>query len=186
MARIGKAGVVGLKEMEGAFAEISAAAQKGVLRRAMAQAAKPIAQAMSDMAPISSGTLSESPKIEGDVQGGIAGKRAYAEVMAGGGSRAEGQAALRAANKANPRQFQASVDIGPSKEAPHAHLVEFGTVPRFHKSGKFVGSMPPDPFVRPAWDTQGGAVAQGRIREVLGQEIAKSIARARARAAKKA
>ena len=185
MARIGKAGVVGLKELEGAFAEISAAARKGVLRRAMAQAAKPIAQAMSDMAPVRSGALSKSPKIEGDVQGGIAGKRAYAEVMAGGGTRAEAQAALRAANKANPRQYQATVDIGPDKDVRHAHLVEFGTGPRFHDNGKPVGSMPPSPFVRPAWDTQGGAVAQGRIRGVLGQELAKSIARARARAAKK-
>lgn len=31
--------------------------------------------------------------------------------------------------------------------APHAHLVEFGTGPRFHKStGKYVGEMPANPF----------------------------------------
>lgn len=36
--------------------------------------------------------------------------------------------------------------------APHAHLVEFGTGPRFHKSGKYVGEMPPNPWMRPAWD----------------------------------
>lgn len=184
MAR-SSARVVGLKELEAAFGEISAAAMKGVLKRAVAKAAKPIAQAMSDFAPIDDGTLSESMKIEGDVQGGMAGKRAYADVMGAGGTREQAQAALRAANKANPRQYQVSVDIGPGKEAGHAHLVEFGTGPRYHKSGKFVGIMPPDPFVRPAWDTEGGTVAQGRIREELAKELDKAIARAKARAAKK-
>ena len=35
------------------------------------------------------------------------------------------------------------VYIGPmSKEEPHAHLLEEGTAPRFHKSGHFTGSGP--------------------------------------------
>lgn len=178
--------IEGLKDLEAAFAEISTAAMKGVLRRAVAKAAKPLAQAMSDFAPYASGHLSESMKIEGDVQGGMAGRRAYAQVMEAGGTRAEAQAALRAANKMNPRQYRVNVDIGPDKSAGHAHLVEFGTGPRYHKSGKFVGSMPPDPYVRPAWDTQGGAVAQGRIRTELTKELDKAVARARTKAAKKA
>lgn len=178
--------IEGMDGLEEAFAEISAAAMKGVLRRAVGLAAMPIAEAMSTMAPVHSGTLSESPKIEGDVQGGIAGRRAYADVMQAGGTKAEAQRALRAANKANPRQYRVSADIGPARYARHAHLVEFGTGPRYHKSGKFVGVMPPDPFVRPAWDAEGGATAQGRIATELRKELDKAITRARARAAKKA
>jgi len=39
--------------------------------------------------------------------------------------------------------------------APHAHLVERGTAPRYHASGKYVGAMPPMPYFRP------GVVASG-------------------------
>jgi len=38
------------------------------------------------------------------------------------------------------------------RKAPHGHLVEYGSVPRYHKSGKYVGIMPKKPFLRPAWD----------------------------------
>lgn len=34
-----------------------------------------------------------------------------------------------------------------ASEAPHSHLVNFGTAERFHASGKSVGSMPADPFM---------------------------------------
>lgn len=37
--------------------------------------------------------------------------------------------------------------------APHAHLVEFGTVYRFHKSGKAVGMMYYNPFFRKTLNT---------------------------------
>ncbi len=36
--------------------------------------------------------------------------------------------------------------------APHDHLVEFGSKPRFTKSGKYTGIMPAHPFFRPAVD----------------------------------
>jgi len=38
------------------------------------------------------------------------------------------------------------------KISPHAHLVEYGTKERFHKSGKSVGKMKKKPFYRPGWD----------------------------------
>lgn len=39
--------------------------------------------------------------------------------------------------------------------APHAHLVEFGTGPRFQKTtGRYVGQMPAKPFMRPAFDAE--------------------------------
>lgn len=65
--------------------------------------------------------------------------------------------------------------------APHAHLVEFGTGPRFHKSGKYVGIMPPDPFLRPAWDANKDEVL-AKLAETIRQEIAAAIGRRQARA----
>lgn len=39
------------------------------------------------------------------------------------------------------------------KIAPHAHLVEFGSAPRYQKkTGRYVGEMPPNPFIRRSWD----------------------------------
>lgn len=60
--------------------------------------------------------------------------------------------------------------------APHAHLVEFGTGPRYHKSGKYVGIMPPDPFLRPAWDANKDKVL-ATLSEAIKEEIAKAIGR---------
>lgn len=65
--------------------------------------------------------------------------------------------------------------------APHAHLVEFGTGPRFHKSGKYVGIMPPDPFLRPAWDANKDQVL-ATLADAIRDEIAKAIGRRSARA----
>lgn len=44
------------------------------------------------------------------------------------------------------------------RKAPHAHLVEFGTVQRAHRSGKSTGNVPARPFIRPAWDEMKGEV----------------------------
>ncbi len=42
--------------------------------------------------------------------------------------------------------------------APHQHIVEFGTGPRYHKSGKSVGAMPANPFFRKSLEQAGFAV----------------------------
>ena len=36
--------------------------------------------------------------------------------------------------------------------APHDNIVEFGTKPRYQKNGRYTGSMPANPFFRPALD----------------------------------
>ena len=43
-------------------------------------------------------------------------------------------------------------------KAPHSHLVEFGTGPRYHASGKYVGQMPADPFFRRSIDEARGTI----------------------------
>lgn len=65
--------------------------------------------------------------------------------------------------------------------APHAHLVEFGTGPRFQKNGRYTGIMPPDPFLRPAWDANKNKVL-ATLSEAIREEIGKAIGRRQARA----
>ena len=60
--------------------------------------------------------------------------------------------------------------------SPRAHLEEFGTGPRFHKSGKYVGIMRARPFMRPAWDATKQQVLD-RLRVDLGREIEKAVGR---------
>lgn len=77
--------------------------------------------------------------------------------------------------------------VGPvtqdGSHAPHAHLIEFGTGPRYHRSGKFVGAVSPDPFMRPAWDAHKGDMLEELGRQMW-VEIEKTLARRAARAAR--
>ena len=66
--------------------------------------------------------------------------------------------------------------------SPRAHLEEFGTGPRCHKSGKYVGIMRARPFMRPAWDMTKQQVLD-RLRVDLAREIEKAVGR-RAKAAR--
>jgi len=54
------------------------------------------------------------------------------------------------------------------RKAPHSHLVEFGTDDRYHKSGKYVGKMPMQPFLRPAWDANKERITKGIIEKLKG------------------
>jgi len=49
-----------------------------------------------------------------------------------------------------PRSAAAAVD---RKIARHAHIIEYGTKPRYQKSGRYTGIGPAKPFFRPAVDT---------------------------------
>ena len=64
---------------------------------------------------------------------------------------------------------------------PEAHLIEFGTGPRAHKSGKYVGAVSPTPMLQPAWDAR-----KGQMLESLGQRLWDEIEKTMARRAKKA
>lgn len=74
------------------------------------------------------------------------------------------------------------VIIGPQWPAgAHGHLVEFGTGPRYLRSGKYVGRMPMKPFMRPAWDAN-----KDRALEIMRTEIWDALAKAAAKLAKAA
>ena len=114
------------------------------------------------------------------------GKAAYAATMRAGGSEADARTALRDAYRT---QGGAVVDLvlGPDlkKGAYHAHLVEFGTGPRYHESGRYVGEMPAQPFLRPAFDAE-AAPSLDRLKPILASEIEKAVSRRAARAARAA
>jgi len=81
--------------------------------------------------------------------------------------------------KAIKGQGSAVVAIaGPgSRLAPHAHLIESGTAPRYYttKRGrrKFVGAIKPTPFMRPGFDENKGK-AKTILATQLGVEIEKA------------
>lgn len=82
------------------------------------------------------------------------------------------------------RRGEIAVYAGPSPpQGAAGHLIEFGTGPRYHKSGKFVGIMPASPFMRPAWDAHSGQVLQTMRDEIWGV-LKKAVARLRKRAEK--
>ena len=54
-----------------------------------------------------------------------------------------------------------------------AHLIEYGTAGRYHKSGKYVGAMPANPFFRGSVDQ-----ARGAIKSAFAGGAKKAIARA--------
>jgi HK97 gp10 family phage protein len=89
-------------------------------------------------------------------------------------------------NKSQAREFRAE-DTDTSQTtfvgspSPRAHLEEFGTGPRQHKSGKSTGMMPARPFMRPAWDQ-----TKDQVLENLGAELRSEIERTVARRAKRA
>lgn len=143
--------------MERALAALPRSTAKGVVRRVLKKTLEPVrdvADAYSAHFPIAV-TSRLAPRQRGIARGDFVGKIV-------------------------------TMYVGPTEQdgshAPHAHLIEFGTAPRFHASGKYVGAVSPDPFMRPAWDQY-----RGKILEELGRlmwvEIAKSVARRQARAA---
>jgi len=149
--------IEGAGDIERALEKLSRVAAKGVMRRAMKKALQPVAEAAeASPFPIAiSGTLSPRQR--------------------------------RLARKDRGPNL-ISLYVGPvqsdGSHAPHAHLYEFGTGPRYQvKTGKYVGVQMADPFMRPAWDENRDAMLKILRREVW-IEIEKTLARAARKAAK--
>lgn len=180
----------GMKEFEAALAELSKSTAANVLKRSLKQAAQPMLAAAKRNAPVEGGDLEESLVLGEKLKRGdpaSAGKQAYAAVMGSGGTKKAAQGALRAAQAQAGMSF-AQLYLGPDLsqgKGSHAHLIEFGTGPRYHDdTGKFVGEVAPDPFLRPAFDAE-AKPTMDRLGKILGAEIEKSAKRAARRMAKK-
>ena len=150
---IDKVSLDGVTELTEAFKELTRATQKNVVTRALVEAGEPVVDAAKAAAPVASGDLRDSIQ---------------ASAKAGKGRRSKGDLSFA---YIGPSYSKRDTDY-----APHAHLVEFGTVARYHKSGKFVGQAPAQPFLRPAWDSRKQQVI-GRFAEALDNQIQKAVAR---------
>lgn len=158
--------IEGLRELEKALMELKTTTAKGVARRAMKKSLAPFRDRAAAMAP--RGT----------------------EPLEGRDERlADSLAITTRLSRSQRRGLKLDRDTvymfaGPSGQR-HAHLVEFGTGPRFQKNGRYVGRMPAQPFMRPAWDATKAEVLK-RISEEMRREIEKTVARIAKREAKAA
>ena len=150
--------VTGFRELEKALADLPRGTAKGVSSRAMKKELQPVADMANAFWPGSSDdvfriTSRISRTQMGDSQMKFAPNIVNMFVGAPGGR------------------------FG----TPQAHLIEFGTGPRYHKSGRYVGQVSPTPMLQPAWDAH-----KHRILEGLGKRLWDEIEKTMARRAKKA
>jgi HK97 gp10 family phage protein len=174
MARNSFMRLEGARELEAALMELPKATGKNTLRRAIKNALAPITAEAQLLAPFRTGLLRRSiTETRVTFSSGSAGKRAFAEALKKGATRAEAGAAAREANTGGSDVTSALAMTG-SGLAPHAHLQEFGTV-----------NHPPKPFMRPAWDGRKRGAAEA-IRDELKSEIEKAAKRIARKAAREA
>lgn len=163
--------VEGFSDLEAKLKAMGPNIAKRAVPRALRRAAKTMADEQRARAPEGpSGNLKKSIKVSVRARN-LTGLSDYAAALSSGGTYRDAQQALRAARVGGASEgTRVFVTIGST--APHAHLVEFGTVERFWKSGKSTGTMPAIPFIRPAWDAKHGECLLA-IRTELTAEIAR-------------
>jgi HK97 gp10 family phage protein len=159
--------VDGMQDLQAEFEKLANPAQrKASARRALRKAAEPLAQIASGMAPRASGKLSAS---------------------IGYGTRLSKRQSGLHRKMFKDDRVAVEMFVGASYAmgggGRHAHLQEFGTGPRYHKSGKYVGQVSAQPFLRPAWDSYQATMLE-TIQTELWADLQRSIARAERRAAR--
>jgi HK97 gp10 family phage protein len=186
--------VFGLKELDRNLSLLSRAAAKGVLKRVLLKAARPMVETARDLAPKDKGDLAASidasTKFKND-----GGSAAFAKAMKDGLGRDMAVQAKRDALRANGGGSFAVIAVGPSVKHPEAHFPEYGTAPHdivtkkpggrlaFVDEGQSFrpsivhhpGSLP-TPYMRPAFEQKAPA-AMSIIKAELGAEISKTVAR---------
>lgn len=147
--------VIDTRQLEDNLKELPKAMGRTVLRNALKKAAKPIRDEASANAPHGpSGNLAKSIVITTKRNGRTVRNRRGVTIFVG----------------------------ADHITAPHAHLVEFGTVERFHrKSGKSVGIMPQHPFFTRAFETM-----KSIAMDILLRELRVELDKAASRLAKRA
>lgn len=179
--------VRGFKDLERQLADLPDNIGKAAARRAVKRAGEEMADAQRRGVPVDDGDLRDSIRVK-VTNRNLDGLAEYGAVRRAGGSSKDAVAAMRGARreaKASGTQKgnRISADVGPTK--PHAHLVEFGTGPRHHKSGKYTGVMPATAFIRPAFDN-GTDQAIETIKNGVTEEVAAAAKRMAAKAARSA
>ena len=155
--------IEGLREVEKALADLGKSIGRGVLRRVAQRALAPIAA-----------------DAKSAVVGSTAGTGELADSIAVSARLSKSQA--KEARRERKDFVEMHVGAGALQQA---HLLEFGTGERFLSNGKSVGTMLPEPYMRPAWDAHRGEIVDDLARD-LWTEIEKTAARKAKRDAKRA
>lgn len=162
--------IEGLRETLRGLEQLKKSTQVGVLNRVLKKAARPVEDAAKRDVPVDRGELKKS--IGTKIIRRNAGKSAFARTMRDGGSRQDAAAAAREANAAAAGRG-ASATVRVQATAPHAHLVELGTV-----------KMSAEPFLGPALRAERADIIR-TIAADIEAEVVKTAARIARRAAKK-
>lgn len=174
--------LTGFSELEAKLKELPNNIARNATVRAMKRAGDLMAQEQRRLAPVGpTGNLRDSIRISARSRN-LTGLAEYSQTLSSGGSHRDAASAMREARSGGPSGgTRIFLLIGAA--APHAHLVEFGTVQRFHESGKSTGTMPMKPFIRPAFDAKKQEVLLAIASEIE-IEIRKTSARLARKAAK--
>lgn len=148
--------VEGLRELDHALSELTKqTTRRAVARRALKEAGEPIRARAQALAPDDPRTAAPF-----DLTQSIA--------------MSSRQKSGRATRHRKESPTEVTVFIGPTREGyPQAIMQEFGTV--HHRA---------QPYLRPAWDSEGGMTALGRIVKAMREQIDKAVARQRRRIAR--
>lgn len=145
--------VSGFRDIERALAQLPAGTAKGVARRALKKELKPVQEMAEAFWPGSGSAFRISSSIKGSQRGDSYATR----------------------GRSVTNMFVGSFE-------PHAHLIEFGTGPRYNSAGAYRGSVSPLPMLQSAWSAVGTQRMLEGLGETLWQEISKTVARRAARA----
>ena len=147
--------LVGLKETMDALEKLpTLSMKKGVVRNALKKAALPIKQAAIENCPY-------DPR----VTKGFEYSKHLKETI-------KISTSLKASQRKG-RFDKSVVTVYVGSSSPHAHLVEFGTGPRYDPNGAYRGVMPADPFFRGAWDSK-KKTALGLLQQELWRALEKA------------
>lgn len=150
--------IEGFKELDDMLKQLPKAMGKTVLRNALKKAAIPIRDAAKENVPIGpTGNLKDSIGIS---------------------------TRLKKSQRRGRIRSKDRVEVFVGSSAPHAHLIEFGTVERFRKGARgATGAMPATPFLTQAWDATKQEALQIIQKELL-TELLKAVKRLKTRAGK--
>lgn len=143
--------VTGFRDLEKQLAKLPASTAKGVARRVMKRSLAPVAETANAFWP---GARDDVFRITSKL--------------------------ARSQPRAKSGRSIVNMFIGANRAADggarQAHLIEWGTGPRFQKGGKYTGSVAAQPMLTPAWEMHKDTVLR-ELGRLLGEEIEKSLAR---------
>lgn len=145
--------VRGLDELDRELTKLGVKMRRKIIGKAMRKGAAPIAKAVRRNAPRGKKYAGKKAK---DVRGIVLRRSVQ----------------VRSAKKRRGEQEDVSVRV--TANVPHAHIVEYGSGPRFHDDGKYVGQMPANPFMRRSFEATKGA-AQAIIATTIAAEIEREV-----------